>query len=24
MAPNERPICDELCDNTSTWEDKAA
>jgi len=24
MAPNERPICDELADNTPTWEDKAA
>lgn len=23
MAPNERPICDELADNTPTWEDKA-
>lgn len=23
MAPNERPICDELGDNLPTWEDKA-
>ncbi|CDW79536.1 dna binding and zinc-finger domain-containing protein [Stylonychia lemnae] len=23
MAPSERPVCDELADNTPTWEDKA-